>query len=137
MRNRIILILICLLALPTLAGAETKWQKMQTLRAESYGKMMIGNLSYAQDRSLKLYETVVLEAEQKSRDKDPLVISKLLSAKTLLERNQADLSKLKLILEPQNVTKANWIKTKSLVKTIIKDLRLTHGEIKEVLKLLD
>lgn len=139
MRNKIFLILICLLAWPALASAETNWQKIQANRAESYGKMMVGNLSYSHERSQKLYENIVLEVRrQNGANKNNVTINnQLLEVKALLDKNQTDLDKLRIILEPQNATKANWPETKKLAKTMIKDLRLSHSKIKKVLELLE
>jgi hypothetical protein len=138
MKNKVLLILICLLAFPALAGAETKWQKMQASRAESYGKMMIGNLSYSHERSQKLYDSVVLEIQkQPDHNNEVLLNSRLAEIKNILTKNQAEIDKLKTSLASGNAPKANWSETKNLVKSIIRDLRLSHSKIKKVLELLE
>lgn len=139
MRNKIFLVLICLLALPTFVGAETKWQKIQTERAKSYSQMMIGNLSYSHNRSQKLYNELVLAARKKDGiSKNNVTINnQLLEIKKILERNQSDIDKLKAGLESPSGSIISWAETKNLVKTIIKDLRLTHHKIKKVLELLE
>ncbi|MFA6476218.1 MAG: hypothetical protein WCV68_02250 [Candidatus Paceibacterota bacterium] len=139
MKNKVLLILICLLEFPVLAGAETKWQKMQASRAENYGKMMITNLSYSHERSQKLYDSVVLEIQKlpNHSNNEALLNIRLAEIKIILTKNQAEIDRLKLSLTPENAPKANWTETKNLVKSIIRDLRLSHSKIKKMLELLE
>lgn len=139
MKNKILLILICLLAFPTLVGAETKWQKIQASRAENYGKMMIGNLVYSHERSQKLYDSIVLEVQKRSNDKnnEALLNSRLAEIEIILTRNKVEIDKLKASLTAENAPKADWGKTKNLVKSIIRDLRFSHSKMKKLLELLE
>ncbi len=148
--NKKILILICLLIWPAfslaqttspwtdrLAPLKTGWQQMQAKRAVSYGQMMVQNLLFSQERSQGIYNSVLEKVEEEaSSSQKTLLMEKVTEIKTILDRNQAEIDKLKVSLKPQNATNVSWQETKRLVRSIIKDLRLTHKKIKEALKLL-
>ena len=118
---------------------KNEWQEMQVSRSQSYGKMMITNLSYSEDRSQKIYEETVAEANKQgtSTAKGVIISNKLAEIKVTLDRSQTNLNRLKVNLEPQNANQITWKETRQLVAMIIKDLRLAHGKIKGILKLLD
>lgn len=117
---------------------QTKWQGIQSKGVESYGKMMIENLSFAHERSLSVYNDLVEKTENlnASSSKRIVLTLQLQKIKQTLDKNQVRIDELKGSLSPEQTDQTNWKETRQLVGTIIQDLRLSHRQIKEALKLL-
>lgn len=129
MKKITIILILILLPFISFAGEASSTTKIQ-----GYGQMILTNLAFSLQKSQNFYTQTQIKAEKMDQAGKPMteINKKLIEIKTILDRSQTNLDYIQ-----NNLDKMSWVEIRQRVRAVIQDIRLAHGKIKKLNKLLD